>query len=297
MYIRRVLVMVSLGILLLGLAVITAIGQPQQPPIDVMFTSAGVPLDVARAAPLFARAAVRTIPLIPQMLIRPHGGGTIKEVRIRALHDGKMIYIELSWSDSTSNATPRGQTDFTDAVALQFPVAPGTLPNPFMGDRLRPVNIWQWKASWQDELTRARDLRVAYPDMAVDYYYDTQFLKDEAARRAFNAGAAAGNLLSLPRRTSAVEDLVAWGFGTLTTQPQQDVVGFGSWREGRRAAAAGPPPRGPGPPAPAGGASPAGGGAAPGEKRGGGGGWLWGANKPRGRGPMGGVLTGLRIVR
>src|SRR3970040_1840429 len=182
MYIRRVLLMVSLGILLLGLAVITAIGQPQQPPIDVMFTSAGVPLDVARAAPLFARAAVRTIPLIPQMLIRPHGGGTIKEVRIRALHDGKMIYIELSWSDSTSNATPRRQTDFTDAVALQFPVAPGTLPNPFMGDRLRPVNIWQWKASWQDELTRARDLRVAYPDMAVDYYYDTQFLQDEAAR-------------------------------------------------------------------------------------------------------------------
>src|SRR3989304_3736667 len=178
MYIRRVLVMVSLGILLLGLAVITAIGQPQQPPIDVMFTSAGVPLDVARAAPLFARAAVRTIPLIPQMLIRPHGGGTIKEVRIRALHDGKMIYIELSWSDSTSNATPRRQTDFTDAVALQFPVAPGTLPNPFMGDRLRPVNIWQWKGSW-------------------------------------------------------AEGPGAWGFGTLTTQPQQDVVGFGSWRQGR----------------------------------------------------------------
>src|SRR3990172_6889339 len=112
-------------------------------------------------------------------------------------------------------APPRRQTDFTAAAALQFPVAPGTLPNPFMGDRLRPVNIWQWKASWQDELTRARDLRVAYPDMAVDYYYDTQFLKDEAARRAFNAGAAAGNLLSLPRRASAVEDLVAWGFGTL----------------------------------------------------------------------------------
>src|SRR3972149_4508120 len=192
MYIRRVLLMVSLGILLLGLAVITAIGQPQQPPIDVMFTGARVP-----------RAAARAIPLIPQSLIRPHGGGTIKEVRIRALHDGKMIYIELSWSDTTSNATPRRPTDFTDAAALQFPVAPGTLPNPFMGDRLRPVNIWQWKASWQDELTRARDLRVAYPDMAVDYYYDTPFLKDEAARRAFNAGAAAGNLLSLPRRSSA----------------------------------------------------------------------------------------------
>ncbi|MBI3974855.1 MAG: hypothetical protein HY334_00510 [Armatimonadetes bacterium] len=225
--------MVSLGLLLLGLAVMTAIGQPQQPPIEVLFTSARVPLNVERAAPLFARAVARTIPLIPQTLIRPHGGGTIKEVRIRALHDGKMIYIALSWNDTTQNASPRRQTDFTDAAALQFPVQPGTLPSPFMGDRVRPVNIWQWKASWQDELARARDLRAAYPAMAVDYYYDTKFVKEEAARRAFNAGAAAGNLLSLPRRTSAVEDLVAWGFGTLTTQPHQDAIGFGSWREGR----------------------------------------------------------------
>jgi len=144
-----------------------------------------------------------------------------------------MIYVELSWRDGTRNTSPRRQTVFTDAAALQFPIISGVLPNPFMGDPQRPVNIWQWKASWQDELAQARDLRAAYPAMAVDYYYDTKFLKDERARRTFNAGAAAGNLLSLTRRHSAVEDLVAWGFGTLTTQPQQDVIGFGSWRQGR----------------------------------------------------------------
>src|SRR3972149_1400274 len=75
-------------------------GQPNRPPTAVMSPGAPVPRDGERAAPLFARAAARAIPLIPQTLIRPHGGGTIKEVRIRALHDGKMIYIELSWSDT-----------------------------------------------------------------------------------------------------------------------------------------------------------------------------------------------------
>jgi len=230
---RRVVAAGVLGVLIVAGGVLLAIGQPAETPIDVVYTSARVPLDVVRAAPAFQKAVPRTIPLIPQTLIRPHGGGTVKSVRVRALHDARMIYIELSWADRTRNATPQRQVDFTDAVALQWPLGRGVLPNPFMGDRQRPVNIWQWKAAWQDELARVRDLRAAYPAMFVDYYYDTQFLKDEAARRAFNAGAAAGNLLSVPRRSSAAEDLVAWGFGTLTTQPRQDVVGFGAWREGR----------------------------------------------------------------
>lgn len=230
---HRYPVVIIVAALILGLVVILAIGQPAQPPIDVAFTAARIPLDVLKAQPAFLRASARTIPLIPQSLIRPFGGGTVNEVRIRALHDGKMIYIELSWSDSTQNAAPRRQTDFSDAAALQWPAQPGGLPNPFMGDPQRPVNIWQWKASWQEELARARDLRAAYPAMSVDYYYDTKFLNAETARRTFNAGAAAGNLLSLPVRTSAVEDLAAWGFGTLTTQPHQDVIGFGAWKEGR----------------------------------------------------------------
>lgn len=233
MSVLRLLTATIAVVFILLLTVILAIGQPAQPPIDVAFTTARIPLDVIKAQSAFQKAAARTIPLMPQTLIRPFGGGTIKEVRIRALHDGAMIYIELSWADPTRNATPRRQTEFTDAAALQWPAQPGGLPNPFMGDPRQPVNIWQWKASWQDELVQARDLRTAYPAMSVDYYYDTRFLQEEAARRAFNAGAAAGNLLSLPTRTSAVEDLAAWGFGTLTTQPHQDVVGFGAWQSGR----------------------------------------------------------------
>jgi len=218
----------------LGLSVVTAVGQPQQPPIVVAFTTAKVPLDPAVADAVFQQAEARTIPLVAQNLIRPFGGGTAKEIRFRALHDGKMIYAELSWTDATSDRTPLRQTAFTDAVALQFPLHLGPpLASPFMGDRTRPVNIWQWKASWQDEVTRGRDLKVAYPNMFVDYYYDVHLAKTARDREGFNAGAAAGNLVSQARRASAVEDLVAWGFGTITSQPHQDVIGFGAWKGGR----------------------------------------------------------------
>lgn len=233
MHLSRLVPGTLAGAMLLAVALFTAVGAPQQPPIEVTFTTAKVPLDVTKAALAFQQAAPRTIPLIPQTLIKPFGGGTVKEVRLRAMHDGKMIYLELSWADATQDTTPRRQRAFTDAVALMFPIQPGTLPNPFMGDRERPVNIWHWKASWQEELTQARDLRRSYPAMAVDYYYDVHLARTAADRQGFNAGAAAGNLLSATTRTSAAEDLVAWGFGTLTTQPRQDVLGIGRWQQGR----------------------------------------------------------------
>ena len=50
----------------------------------------------------------------------------------------------------------------------------------------------------------------------------------------FNPGRATGNILSdAGMRVSAVEDLNAEGFSTLTTQAQQDVDGEGNWRNNR----------------------------------------------------------------
>ncbi|MDR7480901.1 MAG: ethylbenzene dehydrogenase-related protein [Armatimonadota bacterium] len=221
--------------LALGVAVLTAVGQTQQPPIVVRYTSARVPVDPAAAEQTFAQAQTRVIPLVPQNVVKPFGGGAVREVRVRALHDGKMLYWELSWADATEDRMPPRATAFTDALAVQFPVRyePGRLPSPIMGEAARPVNIWQWKAAWQDDLTRGRDLRAAFPNMFVDYYYDVHLARTAQARAGFNAGLAAGNPVSRLRRTSAAEDLVAWGYGTLTHQPRQDVVGFGRWRGGR----------------------------------------------------------------
>jgi len=50
----------------------------------------------------------------------------------------------------------------------------------------------------------------------------------------YNAGRATGNILSdNSMRVSAVEDLNAEGFSTLTTQAHQDVDGSGNWRNNR----------------------------------------------------------------
>ena len=50
----------------------------------------------------------------------------------------------------------------------------------------------------------------------------------------FNPGRATGNILSdAAMRVSAVEDLNAEGFSTLTTQAHQDVDGEGNWRNNR----------------------------------------------------------------
>ncbi len=50
----------------------------------------------------------------------------------------------------------------------------------------------------------------------------------------FNSGIATGNILSdASMRKSAVEDLNAEGFSTLTTQASQDVDGEGNWRNNR----------------------------------------------------------------
>lgn len=221
--------------LTVSIAVLAAVGQTQRPPIVVRFTTARVPADPAAAAQVFAQVEARTIPLVPQTVVKPFGGGAVPDLRVRALHDGRMIYWELSWADATDDRMPPRATAFTDAVAVQFPVRyePGRLPSPIMGEATRPVNIWQWKATWQDDVTRGRDLRAAFPNMFVDYYYDVHLATTAHARAGFNAGLAAGNPVSRLRRTTAAEDLVAWGYGTLAHQPRQDVVGFGRWRDGR----------------------------------------------------------------
>src|SRR3972149_9637613 len=103
--VRRIAAALVVSLAMVVLGVVTMPGQAQQPPIDVPFPSAKVPLDVERAAAVFGRAPARSIPLIPQTIVRPYGGGTVKEVRLRALHDGKMIYLELSWADPPAGTT------------------------------------------------------------------------------------------------------------------------------------------------------------------------------------------------
>jgi DMSO reductase family type II enzyme heme b subunit len=95
-----------------------------------------------------------------------------------------------------------------------------------MGDTDHPVNLWQWKAGWQQEIDgRPVDMLAAYPAMHVDFYSETNAL--------FRTAFAAKNILS-QTPVSPVEDANARGFSTLRSQsPQgQNVRGKGIWRDG-----------------------------------------------------------------
>jgi DMSO reductase family type II enzyme heme b subunit len=150
----------------------------------------------------------------------------IPAVAVRAVHDGKKIALLLTWRDPSANGAPIRVQDFQDAVAIQFPLN-GTIPFLGMGDSKNPVNIWQWKAGWQQEASGVRpDVDTTYQSMHTDMYPETKPL--------YRSAEAAGNLLAQPNHSSPIEDANARGFGTLKSQTkeQQNVKGTGVWRDG-----------------------------------------------------------------
>ncbi|MFQ6019356.1 MAG: ethylbenzene dehydrogenase-related protein, partial [Dehalococcoidia bacterium] len=107
-------------------------------------------------------------------------------------------------------------------------VAAGETVPPFcMGDPNAHVNIWQWKAAWQADIEQGFvDVEDAYPNTQVDLY---PFEEEEI----FNPARALGNVAAQVDRTTAVDNLLAGSFGTLTQAPDQGVQGWGEWRDGR----------------------------------------------------------------
>jgi DMSO reductase family type II enzyme heme b subunit len=147
----------------------------------------------------------------------------IYAVAVRAVHDGSRVAILCTWKDPVADGAPVRVQDFQDAMAVQFSMN-GTTPFLGMGDTNNPVNIWQWKAGWQQEADGHRqDMGEQYPAMHSDTYFAT----------SYRTAVAAGNMLSV-RHHSPIEDANARGFGTLKSQPLsgQNVTGKGIWRDG-----------------------------------------------------------------
>ena len=127
--------------------------------------------------------------------------------------------------------------EFRDSVAVQFPLVVGQ-PYFCMGQQGGDVNIWHWKADWQAALTAQQQMRARFPNAYVDPYAFTEPGEDalEAAYTDVNylPARAVGNLIAPGVHKSSVEDLIAGGFGTLTSQPLegQNVWGHGEWADG-----------------------------------------------------------------
>lgn len=166
---------------------------------------------------------------------------------VKAVHNGESITFLLQWEDDAPNSSFIRTQDFSDGAALQFALTQEK-SRFTMGDKGKPVNIWLWKADRQLDLARFRDMEDVYPGMAGDDYQlargwypktiegpgHVAMASAPAHDRLFLAGWGAGNPMSDPWRSTAVEDLNAEGFSTLTTQPpeNQNVKGSGFWVNG-----------------------------------------------------------------
>ena len=152
----------------------------------------------------------------------------VNRVRFKSLVDDKNITIWVEWDDPTPNRSASRHQDFKDAVALEFALGDVLLHThghnePFfgMGNRAKPVNIWQWRADWQQEIETKRELEYATKGMDMDVMI---FGGEVNPVEALN-----------PFRDVPIEELNAEGFGTLTPQPhtKQNINGKGVWKDGK----------------------------------------------------------------
>ncbi len=185
-----------------------------------------IPIDDP-SADVWKRGAPVQVPLSGQNVVAPMAGGE-GTVKARALHDGERLYIRVEWSDETEDMSARRAGEFSDAVAVQFPVTEGVqVPSFCMVNPDAPVKIWQWKAGWQVDVEEGFvDVLDVYPNTFVDFYP----FEDEDE---FYPSLAAGNVPARPNRVTAADNLLAGSFGTLTPAEDQIVQGKGEWQDGR----------------------------------------------------------------
>lgn len=166
---------------------------------------------------------------------------SVPTVTVRSLNDGQRLAFLLEWADETRDVRAVRPDEFRDAAAILFPVAQG-LPSVCMGSAGQLVNLWHWKADWQEDLAAGyQELPQAYPNFYQDVYpfaagqppYEFPGDFSSAEAQQYLLGLAAGNPLSQVERPSPVEELLAEGFGTAAHRQSQTVAGAGQWADGR----------------------------------------------------------------
>lgn len=191
-------------------------------------------VDVSEVEDVLRHFESLPISLKSQNVSLPHGGGSILSIELKAFHNGEWVFLFFQWVDNSNDVTIIKPEQFRDAVAVLFPmeeVSADSLFSPRMGDVSKPVNIWHWKADWEEDLQATNSNSRIEARYAEVFHGDRQETFVELDRAG--GGWGADNLLSDRARERSVEDLNAEKFGTLTSQEQQDVYGHAVWSRGR----------------------------------------------------------------
>jgi DMSO reductase family type II enzyme heme b subunit len=166
----------------------------------------------------------RETPLVPQ-------------ISVRAVHDGETIAFRLTWSDTGTEDLTVPVDGFRDACAVLLAPGDGDQAVRMMGATSTPATLLQWKADWQRDLEEGiQSVATTFPNGTVDVYMPlVREVPSEVTPADYEAGGVSqwlpglhvGNPLSGSTRTTCVEKLVAWGYGTAATTATQNAMGRG----------------------------------------------------------------------
>ncbi len=200
--------------------------------------------------PLFgpwAQLPAVPVTLMPQGITTPSKstpGPTTVEAR--AAHNGKWLAVEVSWADASSN-NKSATSQFSDGVAMSIPLKDPAATSPFMGSKGAEVSVIYWKALWQRDMVNGyQEVTDLYPNAFTEGYHNFYPPKEtihglatskevwaNPGSREANPALVLNSPMTQPDRTTPVEQLIAEGFSTLTTQRQQDAKGWGVYKDGK----------------------------------------------------------------
>lgn len=174
--------------------------------------------------PAWKRASAQRLALMPLWWRDER----IEGVELRALHDGERAAFHLTWRDPSRDDEHLGTETFSDMAALQFS-AVADPPLFAMGSAGRPVDLCNWRAAWERDLERVRDVADRYPNLSDELH---GYQPDEVAP-LFLTARAAGNPMAAATRAHAGEGLTAQGLGTVqAAEPGAGLAARGVWRDG-----------------------------------------------------------------
>lgn len=226
------------------------------PELKSVFVNQPIPIDPT--ASMWQNAPQTKITLMGQNITIPIlFNPTVTSLNVRSMNNGTWVGFMLEWADPTESLFALNTNQFRDSIAISLPTTEGKTFIA-MGGPGTPVNILHWKADWQKDVDLGRylDHQDEYPNMAYDFYVGNKTMPTggnafqgvvggyndptnprhpvEDVSKMYLPGYAAGNSFSTrdsPRQTP-IEELVAEGFGTLTSQEHQDSLGKGVWDNG-----------------------------------------------------------------
>lgn len=212
-------------------------------PLRAVFHPGRLPLD--RPADTAWRTATPVrVQLFPQQMVLPYlKTAGVRRLAVRALYSDEELGFLLEWRDTYANQEDT-LARFHDAAAIQLPCRRAKEPPPFtMGGRGQRVHIFQWRASWQADIERGGgyEQRVSASRPRVVRDIAPQTLLPAGVARLWTPALAVGNPVSVVRPRTAVDEILAEGYGTATSLEPSRGRGWGEHRGKRWRVAIGLP--------------------------------------------------------